>query len=137
MSERPQIPAPDAFPFRRDDQLRITDVDFQRHVNNTVFGEFFASARYDLLTSAVRPSLEADAKLVVAGTQITYLAEMVYGSPVETLSRLRSLGRSSMQIEQIILQNGKISAHAITTMVHRGREGSLPWPDAVRALVAE
>jgi len=129
---RPPLPRFEDFDNVREDRLRVTDIDFQKHVNNAIYGQFFGSARFDFLNEEVRPLLEEGAKLVVASTSISYLAEMVYdASRIRTMSRIKSLGRSSMQFEQIIVQNSKICTHAITTMVHRGPEGSTPWPEAI------
>lgn len=134
MSERAPLPAPEEFAARRTDHLRVTDIDFQGHVNNAIFATLLASARYDYLGDHIRPHLGAGASLVVASTTINYTAEMTYGAEVETRSRVLRLGRSSMQLEQIILQRGRICGHALTTMVHRTPDGSAPWPDAVQAL---
>ena len=135
MSRAP-IPDPALFSSSRTDHLRVTDVDFQGHVNNTVFALFYASARYDFLGAHIRPHLEGGAKLVVAATTINYTAEMHYGAPVETITRIASLGRTSLQMEQIILQDGRICSHSTTTMVHRDAVGAVAWPEPVRAFVA-
>lgn len=136
MSERKPLPAPEEFATRRIDHLRVTDIDFQGHVNNAIFANLLASARYDYLGAHIRPHLGQAATLVVATTTITYTAEMTYGAEVDTRSRVLGLGRSSMQLEQIILQRGRICGHALTTMVHRTPEGSAAWPDPVKALQA-
>ena len=129
---RPPLPRIEDFDTVREDRLRVTDIDFQKHVNNAIYGQFFGSARFDFLNDEVRPLLPEGAKLVVANTTIAYLAEMTYGTGrIRTMSRVKSLGRSSMQFEQIIVQDNKICTHAITTMVHRGPEGSTPWPGAI------
>lgn len=127
------LPDPALFGHKREDRIRVTDIDFQRHVNNAVFAQFLASARYDFLGDHVRPHLAEGGTLVVAGTQITYLAEMTYGTAIETLSRVKQLGRSSMVMQQVIQQQDKAVALAETTMVYRLNGTSAGWPEAVRA----
>lgn len=128
----PDLPDPGSYPYRREDRIRVTDIDFQGHVNNAIFAQFLASARYDFLGDHVRPHLAAGARLLVAGTAITYLAEMRYGAPAETRSRVARLGRSSMLLDQIVLQEGRPVCRAETTMVHRCDDASTAWPEPVR-----
>lgn len=126
---------PGQYQHRREDRIRVTDIDFQLHVNNAVFAQFFASGRYDFLREVVRPHLPEGYRLLVAGTQISFLAEMVYGPPIETLTRVAKLGRSSMLLDQLILQAGRAVSRAETTMVFHLAGQSTPWPDAVRAML--
>lgn len=133
---RLEIPDISGFSHKREDRIRIRDIDFQRHVNNTVFAEFFASARHDFLTECVRGHLSEDSKMVVVDTRINFVNEMLYGAPVETFTRIKSVGRTSIQLEQVTCQNGRVASVAMTTMVHRGPEGGRPWPEAVVALAA-
>ncbi len=134
-SERPALPVQADFAHVRDEILRLTDLDFQQHVNNAAITGFFANARFDFLAT-VRPHLAADAKLVIARLEVDFTGEVRYGAPIHTGTRILGFGRTSMRLEQALFQNGRCAARAVSVFVHKGADGTLPWPDAVLALAA-
>ncbi len=135
VTEKPALPVQADFQHVRDDILRLTDLDFQQHVNNAAITAFFANARFDFLAT-VRPHLAADAKLVIARLEVDFTGEVRYGAPIHTGTRILGFGRTSMRVEQALFQNGRCAARAVSVFVHKGADGALPWPDAVLALAA-
>jgi acyl-CoA thioester hydrolase len=140
-SKAPRAPLPALAAFRHvhEDRLRITDLDFQHHVNNAALTTLFANARYDFLGEVVRPALPAGDKLVIASLEVTFVKEMHYGAPVFTGTRILALGRTSMRIEQAIYQEGQCAARAVSVFVHLSAQtqSTAPWPDTVQALVEQ
>jgi len=135
--ERAPLPALSDFAHVRVDRLRLTDLDFQQHVNNAAQTALLANARFDFLGDVVRPALPAGSKLVIATLEVRFVREMRYGNEVQTGTRLLSLGRTSLQMEQAIYQDGQCAVRAVCVFVHVGADGtSQPWPPVVHSLVA-
>lgn len=122
----------------RMDTIRSTDLDFQKHVNNVAFVALCSNARFEFNAQNVRTRLPKDAKLFLAHFEIDYLAELVYGPPVHTGSRILALGRSSYRLEHAVFQDGRCAARAVSVMVYSGGPdgGAQPWPEDLRAALA-
>lgn len=135
---RSPAPAMSEFAHVREDRLRLSDLDFQQHVNNAALTHLLANARFEFLGEQVRPKLAARSKLVIASLEVTFLREVVYGHPVFTGTRVLDLGRSSMRLEQALYQEGRCALQAVCVFVHVGEASasSTPWPDPVRELLA-
>lgn len=131
--EKQALPRQSDFAHQREEILRLTDLDFQQHVNNAATTGFLANARFDFLAT-VRPHLAVDAKLVIARLEVDFTGEIRYGSPVHVGTRIIGFGRTSMRLEQAVFQNGRCAARAVCVFVHKGAEGALPWPEAVLAM---
>jgi len=132
--ERTPLPTLDAFTHVRAEILRLSDLDFQKHVNNAATTSLFANARFDYLGDVVRPHLTPDAKLVIARLEVDFTGEIVYGAPVHTGTRILGFGRTSMRLEQALFQNGRCAARAVSVFVHKAAGAAAPWPQAVLPL---
>lgn len=137
-STRTPPPPLSAFAHVREDRLRLTDLDFQKHVNNATITSLLAAARYDFLADAVRAHLPEGDKLVIASLEVNFLREMHYGTPVFTGTRVLSVGRTSLRMQQATYQGGTCAALGTCIFVRvEGRTGAAgAWPEAVRALAA-
>lgn len=128
------------FPHWSEEIVRISDLDFQMHVNNSVYSAYLGNARYNFLSDHVRPHLDLEAAMmVVARAEIDFCAPVFHGEKVRLGTRLMGVGRTSLRLEQVVVQGGKRCACAETVMVHvdRKSEHSTPWPEAVRLLAGE
>lgn len=130
------MPVLSDFAHVRLDRLRLSDLDFQQHVNNAAQTELLASARYDFLGEAVRPCLPMGDKLVIASLDVRFAREMRYGAEVQTGTRVLAVGRTSMHLEQAIFQDGCCVLRAVSVFVHisAADQAAAPWPAAVRSL---
>lgn len=133
---RPPSPVLSDFQHVREDRLRLTDLDFQQHVNNAAQTALLANARFDFLGEVVRPALPPGDKLVIASLEVSFLREMLYGDKVYTGTRILSLGRTSMRLEQAIFQDGRCALRAVCVFVHVSAQekAPAPWPTSVLAL---
>ena len=136
LSTRAPLPTLSDFLHVREDRLRLTDLDFQQHVNNAAQTALLANARFDFLGEVVRPALPPGDKLVIASLDVNFVREMLYGDVVYTGTRILSIGRTSMRIEQAIYQDGKCAVRAVSVFVHLSAASNTaaPWPEAVLAL---
>lgn len=117
------------FPIQSYDKVRYADCDPQGHVNNAVFSVFLETGRCDLV-AAIRPDgAWKDDVFVIARLELDYVAEVFWRGQVEIGTAVLKLGNSSINLEQVIFQNGELVAKAKTILVHLGtdrRPASLP-----------
>lgn len=114
----PALPNLDAFPLISRDKLRYGDTDKQGHINNAVFATFLETGRVEVLYASGQPLADDGCSFVLARLLINYRAEITWPGEVLIGSRVIAVGRSSIQLEQAIFQNGACAAHAETTVVH-------------------
>jgi acyl-CoA thioester hydrolase len=109
--------APDDFPIRTFDKIRYADNDRQGHVNNAVFSTFLETGRVDIFFGAQEPLADACAEFVIASLALEFRAELRWPGVVEIGTRVASVGRASIQLEQGLFQNGECAAFAKTVIV--------------------
>jgi acyl-CoA thioester hydrolase len=107
----------DGFPLRSTDKLRYGDTDRQGHVNNAVFSTFLETGRVAALYDLQAPLAEPGCTFVIARLTIDFLAEILWPGDVQVGTRVASVGRSSMHMEQAIFQNGKCVATSQSVIV--------------------
>lgn len=95
------------FPLRARDKLRYRDTDRQGHVNNSVFSTFLETGRVELIYDRARQLVEPGAAFVIARLELDFRAELLWPGEVEIGSRIASIGRSSIRLEQAIFQGGR------------------------------
>ena len=120
------------FPLACEISTRVGDADMLGHINNVAVIALFQEVRSTLITSA--PGLPRNPPLrpVVAGMTVEYVAEMHWPHPVEVLTGVLDLGRTSVTVGQVIRQHGRDAAYAEVAMVMQGEQPR----DEIAALVA-
>ena len=113
----PSPPSLSAYPLRTHDKLRYADTDRQGHVNNAVFATLLETGRVELLCAADGPLHEAGCSFVIASLQLDFLGELTWPGQVEIGTRVASVGRSSVTLEQGLFQDGRCAATARTVIV--------------------
>lgn len=127
----------DSYALRTFDTLRYGDTDRQGHVNNAVFSTFFESGRVALLYDPDAPLADPGASFVIARLVLDFRGEVNWPGRVEIGTRVASVGRSSVALEQGLFQDGRCVATAETVIVHMDEttRRSKPLSDAaVRCL---
>ena len=99
------------------DTLRLSDLDYQGHVNNAVHAVLFTNGRSHFIQSHVRPKGARDMPLALARITIEYLREMHHPGEVECGTLIRRVGRSSVTFGQALFNDGKCAAVAEAVMV--------------------
>jgi len=119
---------PDRYPMRSEIDLRYSDLDVNRHLNNVALIDILQEARgrYHRESGMVKAS--AAFTLMVANLNVQFLGEGFYGAPIICHTGLRALGRTSQTVAQLALQDGKPVAYAETVMVTMidGKSGMHP-----------
>ncbi len=126
------------FPAQDYDKLRYGDMDTQGHVNNAVFTTLLETGRTSLLS---HPQINAWKNgayaYVIARLEVDYRAELVWPGLVHVGTGVKSIGKSSMVLEQALYQDEKCVATAQSVMVQVGKISHRPEPitAATRAIL--
>lgn len=110
-------PNPEDFPLHATDKIRYSDTDRQGHVNNAIFATLLETGRVELLYDPASPLAEAGSAFVIARLAIDFRSEIVWPGEIVIGTRVASLGRSSIRLEQAVFQNGICAATAETVIV--------------------
>lgn len=107
----------DEFPLVTSDKIRYADTDRQGHVNNAVFATLLETGRVELLYDPKRPLAEPDCAFVIAKLLLEFRLEIRWPGVVQTGTRVARVGRSSINLEQALFQEGRCVAIAETVIV--------------------
>jgi acyl-CoA thioester hydrolase len=128
-------PALADFPFRAREKLRYGDTDRQGHVNNAVFATFLETGRVEMLINGGVDLMGPNGAFVLARLLLDYRREVNWPGEVEIGTRVASVGRSSLRLEQAVFQNGACVAAGESTVVltDETTRRSKPFSDPARA----
>lgn len=117
--EEPMKPAPalDQFPLQTYEKLRYADTDRQGHVNNAVFATMLETGRVEVLYDPARPLASPACAFVIASLTINFHAEVNWPGRVAIGTRVATIGRSSLTLEQALFQDERCVATASTVIV--------------------
>lgn len=95
-------------------QVRFSDVDVYRHVNNVRYFEYLQESRILFATHLSRGlDTTAELQMVVAQTDVDYLVPMLLRpEPYDVWSRVAHVGRTSYVVESEIRDGGTVMARA-------------------------
>ena len=117
------------------EKLRYGDTDRQGHVNNAVFATFLETGRVETLISGGADLKGPDGAFVLAHLELDFVAEVNWPGEVEIGTRIASIGRSSVQMEQAVFQNGACVARgkSVVVLTDKTTRRSMPFSDDARA----
>lgn len=120
--------------------VRVTDLDFQRHMGNTAFTDLFANARFTYLHDQVWPELDFEQHVIaLVRLEVDFAGQVHHPAVVETTTQVTRVGRSSLGLGQEMRSDGKVVArsNAVLVLTERGTGSSTPWPPAVARWAAQ
>ena len=94
------------FNFFHPIEVRYGDLDPQGHVNNAKFVTYFESGRVQYVQSLgffAKGQSFLEIGVILADLQITFLAPILWGTPVQVGVRTTQLGSKSLHMEQCIV----------------------------------
>ncbi|MFL6622532.1 MAG: acyl-CoA thioesterase [Sulfurifustis sp.] len=124
----------DDFPLRTYDKLRYCDTDRQGHVNNAVFATLLETGRVEILYKPEEPLAEPGASWVIARLTLEFMSEISWPGRVDIGTRVKTIGRSSVTLEQGLFQNGKLVGRGETVMVQMNDSTRRSQPLGARAI---
>lgn len=122
------------FPLRTYDKLRYCDTDRQGHINNAVFVTLLETGRVEILYNPEEPLAEPGASWVLARLTLDFLGEISWPGRVDIGTRVKSIGRSSVTLEQGLFQNDKLVGKGETVMVQMNDSTRRSQPLGSRAI---
>jgi len=105
------------YPLHSTDKLRYGDTDRQGHVNNAVFATYLETGRVEMLFSPDNPLAAPGCEFVIAQLVLDFRSEILWPGSVQIGTRVASVGRSSVKLEQAIFQNGRCAATSQSVIV--------------------
>ena len=137
--DRPRKPRPDGLDLTRAAhyaaQVRFSDVDVYRHVNNVKYVEYLQESRVLLGDGLWRDAANPDLGVVVAQTDVDYHVPMVLReAPYDVWSAVTRVGGRSLVIDSEIRDGDVLCARGRVTMVFfdRAAQRSVEPGDDVR-----
>lgn len=132
--EKPPLPTLDAFPARTFDTIRYGDTDKAGHVNNAVFSTYLETGRTQILVQQ-DGMMPMGTFFSLVHLVLDYRAEVTWPGRVEIGSRIKSIGRTSVTMEQAIFQGETCvaTAETVVVMVDSTTRRPTPLPEATIA----
>jgi len=105
------------FPLRSFDKLRYGDTDRQGHVNNAVFATLLETGRVEMAYLGGTPLMDPGCAFVIARLEVDFIAETLWPGRIDIGTGVKSVGRSSLSLEQALFQNDRLVARAESVLV--------------------
>lgn len=120
------------------EKLRYADTDRQGHINNAVFSTMLETGRVELLYAPKGPLHEEGCAFVIASLHLDFHGEITWPGRVEIGTRVSSVGKSSIALEQGLFQNDQCVATAKTVIVQMNESSrrSQPFIESARQKLA-
>ena len=123
---------------RLDIQLRFNDFDMFGHLNNNSYFEYFDLAKADYFATVLGGTVTPERlSVVVANVNATFYNPTLPGEELCVITRLKSLGTSSLSLEQQVVNrtSGSLKCGAVTVMVgyDTRKLSSTPITDGLRS----
>lgn len=123
--------------FRSTFTPRFYETDAFGHINNTVVNGWFESARAPIFDIFLDGPNVADLRLILARTEVDFVAQIFYGHDVEVRSHIERIGNSSFVVAHEAYQNEQLVAQGKAVQVHFNinNNQSMPLTDSQRQLL--
>jgi len=125
----------EGFPVVVPIQVRFRDLDALGHVNNAVYLTYLEVARAAYF-SRLEPDWVGKGHFILARAEVDFLRPILLQDPVEVGVRVVRLGRSSFDMEYLLLAAGEEAARGKTVQVWLEGGRPAPLPQEVRARIA-
>lgn len=105
---------------------RFYETDAFGHINNTVFNGWFEAARIPLFSFFKKGDSLKDMNLILARTEVDFVAQTFYEYDVEIHTWIDHIGNSSFVVAQELYQNGDLTAKGKAVQVHFDPQAQRP-----------
>ncbi|MBV8209256.1 MAG: GNAT family N-acetyltransferase [Burkholderiaceae bacterium] len=122
------------FPLRSYDKLRYGDTDRQGHINNSVFTTLLETGRVELAYRDGKPLMDPGCSFVIARLEVDFVSEILWPGRVDIGTRVQSIGRSSLRLEQALFQDGRLVGRAESVIVQVNDETRKSQPFSAAAV---
>lgn len=120
-------------------QLRFTDADRFGHVNNSVYFQYYDTAKIDYFKAVGADILHRDHAMVIAHIEFNFLAQVYTTDEVAVQTAITHIGHRSMKLSQRLIdqRTGAVKCEGFSIMVAYDLEKGettevwLEWIDAL------
>ncbi|MFM5929642.1 MAG: acyl-CoA thioesterase [Novosphingobium sp.] len=132
----PHLLDPARYPFSTEVDVRFSDLDVNRHINNVSLSNFVEEGRVRFHRASGYHSAIAGIGSMVASVSIEYVGQAFYPGTLEIRAAATHIGRSSYELELLITQEGRpvVFARSVMVCVKDGKPH--PIPESFRDAVA-
>jgi acyl-CoA thioester hydrolase len=106
------------------------------HVNNATFAVLCESGRVNLFRTGLGHEDRKDTFFVIAKLVIEFRGELYYPGRVRTGTWVRHLGRTSLELAQVLLDGDRVAATSEAVCVHMdgATRRPAPFPPSMREI---
>jgi acyl-CoA thioester hydrolase len=133
----PALLDPARYPFDTEVDVRFSDMDVNRHVNNVSLSNFVEEGRVRFHRASGYHAALAGLGSMVASVAIDFVGQAYYPGQLEIRAGAAHVGRTSYTLELLILQKGLPVVFARTVMVCMKEGKPHLIPDAFHGAVAD
>ena len=120
-------------------QIRFNDVDKFGHVNNTVYFQFYDTAKTDYFATVCKDVDWERVAIVVAKIEADFVAQIKANSRIAGRTRTVKIGHKSFQLEQEVFdidtQEVKSRCFSVMVLYDLERQQTIPFPDEWRQAI--
>lgn len=131
----PHLLDPARYPFDTEVDVRFSDMDVNRHVNNVSLSNFVEEGRVRFHRASGYNAAIAGVGSMVASVTIEYVGQAFYPGKLHLRAGAAHLGRTSYTLDLLILQDERAVVFARSVMVCTKDGKPHPIPDAFRLAV--
>ena len=122
-------------------QIRFNDVDKFGHVNNTIFFQFYDTAKTDYFASVCKGVDWERVAIVVVKIEAEFIAQIKAGCHIAARTRVVKMGHKSFHLEQDVIdtdtQEVKCRCMSIMVLYDLVHQQAMPFPDEWRHAISE
>ena len=122
-------------------QIRFNDVDKFGHVNNTIYFQFYDTAKTDYFATVCKDVDWESVAIVVVKIEAEFLSQIKAGEHIAARTRVTKIGNKSFHLEQDIInvdtQEVKCRCLSIMVLYDLIQHLSMPFPDEWRQAICQ
>lgn len=121
-------------------QIRFNDVDKFGHVNNTIYFQFYDTAKTDYIAAVCKGIDWGNLAIMVVKIEAEFMAQIKADSHIAGRTRVVKIGNKSFHLEQDVIDvdTQEVKSHCISVMVLYDLENqkTIPLPDEWRRAIS-
>ena len=122
-------------------QIRFNDVDKFGHVNNTVYFQFYDTAKTDYIATVCKGVDWERQAIVVVKIEAEFLAQIKGNDHIAGRTRIVKIGNKSFHLEQDVIDSDtqEVKSRCLSVMVlyDLKRQQTIPLPDEWRKAITD
>ena len=122
-------------------QIRFNDVDKFGHVNNTIYFQYYDTAKTDYVATVCKDVDWEHVAIVVVKIESEFLAQIKANDHIAARTRVIKVGNKSFHLEQDIIDTDtrevKCRCYSVMVLFDLERQQSMPFPDEWRQAICQ